>query len=554
MVTLLPLVGSYDAVPGVSTGEEGGFTVAAVQGDVPGDGTDVPAVHREITANHVALTEDLAADVEAGRAPRPDLVVWPENSTAVDPFTDVEVNAGIVAASDAIGVPILVGGMVDSPREDEVLNQGIVWRPQLGGGDRYTKRHPVPYGEYIPFRGSILPDTYGQLRLIPRDMARGASLEPLRVDDTLVADAICFDVAYDDVVHGQLATRGRAAHRADQQRDVHQHRPDRPAVRDQPAAGRRDRAVRRRGGHQRRVRHRRPRRARGRQRRPPHPGRARRPRLAGPRPDPGRLDGPLAGTRQRGYHRSVRGVHPGSVSSPPTPREQWTDREGTDHGAGLRMSTEGLGRVVMVMPTYNEVDNLEWIVGRMRAAQPTLDLLVVDDGSPDGTGEVADRLAAADPRVTVLHRTEKAGLGAAYLHGFRVALDEGYDVIGEMDADGSHQPEQLHRLLEALRTADLVIGSRYVPGGSVVNWPLSRHVLSRGGNLYVRLLLGISVKDATAGFRLFRREALEKIDLDTVQSTGTCSRPTWPTAPCGRACGSSRCPSSSSSGCAATPR
>lgn len=206
-VTLLPLVGSYDAVPGVSSrGED--FTVAAVQGDVPGDGTDVPAVHREITANHVALTEQLAADVEAGTVPRPDLVVWPENSTAVDPFTDTEVNAGIVAASDAVGVPILVGGMADSPREDEVLNQGIVWRPRLGGGDRYTKRHPVPYGEYIPFRGSLLPDTYGQLALIPRDMARGTSLEPLRVGDALVADAICFDVAYDDVIHGQLANGG----------------------------------------------------------------------------------------------------------------------------------------------------------------------------------------------------------------------------------------------------------------------------------------------------------------------------------------------------------
>lgn len=183
-------------------------------------------------------------------------------------------------------------------------------------------------------------------------------------------------------------------------------------------------------------------------------------------------------------------------------------------------STPGLGRVVMVVPTYNEVDNLEWIVERMRAAQPTVDLLVVDDGSPDGTGEVADRLAAADPAVKVLHRTVKCGLGAAYLHGFRVALDAGYDVIGEMDADGSHQPEQLHRLLEALHDADLVIGSRYVPGGSVVNWPLSRQALSRGGNLYVRLLLGIPVRDATAGFRLFRREALDKIDLAGVQSTG----------------------------------
>ncbi|MBZ5733991.1 polyprenol monophosphomannose synthase [Nocardioides sp. TRM66260-LWL] len=184
------------------------------------------------------------------------------------------------------------------------------------------------------------------------------------------------------------------------------------------------------------------------------------------------------------------------------------------------MSIEGLGRAVMVIPTYNEADNLAWIVGRVRAAQPGLDVLIVDDGSPDGTGRLAEELAAADPAISVLHRTEKAGLGAAYLHGFSVALDAGYDVIGEMDADGSHQPEQLHLLLDALGSADLVIGSRYVPGGSVVNWPLRRRLLSRGGNVYVRLLLGIGVRDATAGFRLFRRHTLEKIELDTVQATG----------------------------------
>ena len=184
------------------------------------------------------------------------------------------------------------------------------------------------------------------------------------------------------------------------------------------------------------------------------------------------------------------------------------------------MSVEGLGRVVMVVPTYNESENIEWIVARLRRAQPGVDVLVVDDGSPDGTGAIADRLASQDSAVSVLHRTEKAGLGAAYLHGFDVALRAGYDVIGEMDADGSHQPEQLQRLLDALRTADLVIGSRYVPGGSVVNWPLQRLLLSRGGNLYVRLLLGIPVKDATAGFRLFRRTTLEAIDLGSVRSTG----------------------------------
>jgi dolichol-phosphate mannosyltransferase len=174
----------------------------------------------------------------------------------------------------------------------------------------------------------------------------------------------------------------------------------------------------------------------------------------------------------------------------------------------------------MVVPTYNEADNLAWVVERLRVAEPSVDLLVVDDSSPDGTGEIADRLAAADQAVHVLHRPGKGGLGAAYLAGFAWALDAGYDVVGEMDADGSHQPEQLHRLLEALLDADLVIGSRWIPGGSVVNWPLRREALSRGGNLYVRVLLGIEIRDATAGFRVFRRSALEKIDLASVQSTG----------------------------------
>ncbi len=184
------------------------------------------------------------------------------------------------------------------------------------------------------------------------------------------------------------------------------------------------------------------------------------------------------------------------------------------------MSTGHLGRVVVVVPTYNEADNLAWIVARLRRAQPDVDVLVVDDESPDGTGRIADDLARADPQFHVLHRAAKGGLGAAYLHGFAWALEQGYDVIGEMDADGSHQPEQLQRLLEALDGADLVIGSRWVPGGSVVNWPRRRELLSRGGNLYVRLLLGIDVRDATAGFRLFRRQTLEKIDLAKVRSTG----------------------------------
>jgi dolichol-phosphate mannosyltransferase len=186
------------------------------------------------------------------------------------------------------------------------------------------------------------------------------------------------------------------------------------------------------------------------------------------------------------------------------------------------MSRAGIGSVVIVMPTYNEVDNLAWIVGRIGAGVPELDFLVVAEGAPDGFGVLADELAAADPQVSVLHRTQKAGLGAAYLHGFAVALERGYDVVGEMDADGSHQPEQLPRLLDALAGADLVIGSRWVPGGSVVNWPLTRKALSVGGNLYARVALGIPVRDVTAGYRLFRRHTLEAIDLGHVESSGYC--------------------------------
>ena len=181
---------------------------------------------------------------------------------------------------------------------------------------------------------------------------------------------------------------------------------------------------------------------------------------------------------------------------------------------------DDLGRVLVVLPTYNEVDNLEWIVDLLHAEVPEVDVLVVDDGSPDGTGELADRLAAAGDRVHVLHRRSKQGLGAAYLAGFRLALDRGYDVVAEMDADGSHQPAQLPDLLAALRGADLVIGSRWIPGGSVVNWPWRRRALSVAGNAYTRLLLGIPVQDATAGFRVFRRATLERLDLSGVRSQG----------------------------------
>ncbi len=184
--------------------------------------------------------------------------------------------------------------------------------------------------------------------------------------------------------------------------------------------------------------------------------------------------------------------------------------------------TRDTGRVIVIMPTFNERENLAGMAARVLTANPDADLLVVDDNSPDGTGELADKLAAGDTRIHVLHRAGKAGLGAAYIAGFRWALEQGYGAMVEMDADGSHRPEDLPRLLAALAGADLVLGSRWVPGGKVVNWPKSREVLSRGGNTYARLMLGLSLRDSTGGYRVYRASTLRSIGLDEIQSQGYC--------------------------------
>jgi dolichol-phosphate mannosyltransferase len=186
-------------------------------------------------------------------------------------------------------------------------------------------------------------------------------------------------------------------------------------------------------------------------------------------------------------------------------------------------SAADTSRVIIVMPTYNERQNLEIMTGRIRESTPDVDVLVVDDNSPDGTGDLADKIAEGDSHVQVMHRTEKAGLGRAYIAGFTWALDQGYDAVVEMDADGSHRPEDLPKLLSAYADgADAVIGSRYVPGGTVVNWPKSREFLSRGANIYNRIMLGTSVRDATGGFRVYRAQTLRTIGLDNIESAGYC--------------------------------
>ncbi len=179
--------------------------------------------------------------------------------------------------------------------------------------------------------------------------------------------------------------------------------------------------------------------------------------------------------------------------------------------------------VIAIVPTYNEIESLEALVGRLRQGVPTVDVLIVDDSSPDGTGTLADRLAASDPAIRVLHRTEKDGLGRAYLAGFSLALADGYQYLIEIDADGSHDPADLPRMLEIAQDgADLVIGSRWVSGGAVLNWPWIREAISRAGNAYARTMLRSSIRDITAGFRVFRASALRDIEFASVASQGYC--------------------------------
>ncbi len=197
LVSLVPVVVGWESE---SSGE---VTVAAIQPDVPGNGDNILFDHRQVTQNLVDLTSRLADDVEAGAEPLPDFVLWPENSTAVDPFRDVQINANIRTASAAIGVPIMVGAIVDAG-PDHVLNQGIVWDPVTGAGDRYTKHHPVVFGEYIPFRRYLDSLQIGRLTMVGRDMLAGTREEPLLVAGVPVANSICFDVAYDDAIYAQI--------------------------------------------------------------------------------------------------------------------------------------------------------------------------------------------------------------------------------------------------------------------------------------------------------------------------------------------------------------
>lgn len=177
-------------------------------------------------------------------------------------------------------------------------------------------------------------------------------------------------------------------------------------------------------------------------------------------------------------------------------------------------------RALIIFPTYNERDNIEKIVHAVLPLDPRIHVLIVDDNSPDGTGKIADRLVEQESKVNVLHREKKNGLGRAYIAGFHWAIEQGYDFIFEMDADFSHSPEFIKDFLREIRNYDVVLGSRYISGVNVINWPMSRLLLSYFANVYTRIITGLPIRDATGGFKCFRREVLETVDLDAVTSSG----------------------------------
>ncbi|MEP7055771.1 MAG: apolipoprotein N-acyltransferase, partial [Actinomycetota bacterium] len=537
-VLIVVALGSV-AVP-VPSGSNQHLTVAAVQGNVPALGLERSTEELVVVSNHAAATAALALKVAAGSAPRPGLVIWPESSTDIDPRRDEQVRSIVLDASSAIRAPILIGAALDTD-DGQILNAGLVWDPDSGPGQVYVKQHLVPFGEYVPLRGLLGKRIRMLDQYIPRNFAPGNGPAVLDIAGVRVGDVICFEVAYDGLVRNSV--RAGAQLLVVQTNNATYMRGRDPAQTEQQLEMGRLRAVE----HGRAV-------------------------VVAATSGISALIAPDGTTLARsGVFTQEELVAALPVRSTLTvadrlgawpelllcllgvvaigiaargrnsPVERWSDDDSApppdgqriDHAERRRaiaalqpgkgyMTQNDPSRVLVVIPTYNEADNIRIIVSRLRAAVPDADALIVDDSSPDGTGAIADELAAADDAVNVLHRDTKTGLGAAYVAGFAWAAQGGYGVVVEMDADGSHQPEELPKLLAALADADVVLGSRWVEGGAVRNWPVSRKILSKGGNRYTRIALGLPLQDATGGYRAYRRAVLDELPLDAVSSQGYC--------------------------------
>jgi apolipoprotein N-acyltransferase len=485
---------------------------AIVQGNVPVSlAYDRYLQTRAVGQNHMRLHEQL-------RANPPDVAVWPENALDEDPTRDPALGRQVSAVIRSVGAPTLVGAIADGPG-DRFYNQVLLYSPGGVVVGRYTKTHLVPFGEYVPFRSVFgWTDRY---RPTDRDLTPGNSLRVFGVAGTSVGTPICFENAYPDLFRRFVAlganvmivaTNDSSFLRSVASREhviMSQFRavetgrwvvhaaisgesafvdPDgrlvaytglfTPAIlrRDVPTSTARTLYVRFGDWF---------------------------PWMAG-----GAVLVALVLVARR------RKIHPVKATSA-TQKSRSTMEE-----APLPIGGGGEPRVLVVLPTFNERATIRRVLEGVLAVGSTVNALVIDDNSPDGTGDYVAELSTTEPRVSLHRRPGKQGLASAYMTGFRKGVDEGYDVVVEMDADLSHRPQDLPRLLEAVASYDMVIGSRYVPGGEVTNWSKARVALSKGGNAYARAMLRFPIADATSGFRAYRRGVLQSLLQDGTTSEG----------------------------------
>ena len=467
--------------------------VAVIQGNVPLEiGTASRIIEDNLVAeNHARLHGALAADP-------PDLVVWPENALDRDPTTDEVIGPVVEEAIVAVGAPTLVGAITRAD-DGRLLNENLLYDGKGEVVDRYAKNHLLPFGEFVPGRRFL--DWIPDVRRVRADLSPGMEPGRFRSGELGFASIICFENAFPDLVRDFVtedqgflvvstnnATFGISA------------APEQHVVLSELRAVETGRWV-------------------------VHAALSGVSAVISP-------DGTVA-QRTRLFEPAV------LRTSIPT-AEGTTPYDAVGGwlpvaflvilGAGFLTPRRAPARpvlplpddhrVAVILPTYDERETVEEVIERVLAASDRVEVTVVDDSSPDGTGDLVRKMADREPRVTLLERPEKGGLAGAYLDGFSAALAEGHDLVVEMDADLSHRPEDLEGLLAAARTHHVVLGSRYVPGGRVRNWGLFRRILSRGGNLYVRVLLGLPLADATSGFRVYRREALRELVAQRLRSEG----------------------------------